>query len=126
VASTFNRGRVLLAGDAAHVNNPVGGMGMNGGVHDAMNLAEKMQAIFAGAEAQPLLDLYTRQMRRAQVEHIQAQSIQNKQTLGETDPAVRQRKLDEIRRIGADPERHDAFIRRACLIDSFAASRAAA
>lgn len=126
VASTFNVGRVLLAGDAAHVNNPVGGMGMNGGIHDAINLADKMKAIFAGADHGPLLDLYTRQMRRAQIDYIQAQSIQNKQTLGETDPEARARKLDEIRRIGQDPERHDAFIRRACLIDSFGASRAAA
>jgi 3-(3-hydroxy-phenyl)propionate hydroxylase len=125
VASTFNWGRVLLAGDAAHVNNPVGGMGMNGGIHDAMNLADKMQAILSGAEIGPLLNLYTRQMRRAQIDYIQAQSIQNKQTLGEADPEVRARKLDEIRRIGRDPESHDAFIRRACLIDSFGASRAA-
>jgi 3-(3-hydroxy-phenyl)propionate hydroxylase len=36
-------GRVLLAGDAAHINNPLGGMGMNGGVHDAFNLAEKLR-----------------------------------------------------------------------------------
>ena len=124
VAATFNLGRVLLAGDAAHVNNPVGGMGMNGGIHDAMNLAEKLQAIFEGAEAAPLFDRYTAQMRRAQVEYIQAQSIQNKQTLGERDPAIRKPKLEEIRRIGADPERHDAFIRRAGLIDSFHSSRA--
>lgn len=118
VAATFNHGRVLLAGDAAHVNNPVGGMGMNGGIHDAMNLADKLQAIFHGADAGPLLDLYTKQMRRVQVDFIQAQSIQNKTTLGENDPAARTRKLDAIRRMGADPAQHDAFIRRACLIDS--------
>ncbi len=42
VAQTYNKGRVLLAGDSAHVNNPIGGMGMNGGIHDAVNLAEKL------------------------------------------------------------------------------------
>jgi 3-(3-hydroxy-phenyl)propionate hydroxylase len=119
VAATFNRGRVLLAGDAAHVNNPVGGMGMNGGIHDAINLADKLQAIwFEAADPQPLLDRYTRQRRKAQVDYVQAQSIQNKQTLGEKDPVERARKLDNIRRQSADPELHDAFIRRACLIDS--------
>jgi len=119
VAATFNRGRVLLAGDSAHVNNPVGGMGMNGGIHDAMNLADKLKAIMLeGADAQPLLDRYTRQRRKAQVEYVQAQSIQNKQTLGEKDPIERAKKLDNIRRQSADPELHDAFIRRACLIDS--------
>ncbi len=52
VVATFNRGRVVLAGDAAHVNNPVGGMGMNGGIHDAINLADKLQTIwFEGADA---------------------------------------------------------------------------
>ncbi|WP_129776215.1 FAD-dependent oxidoreductase [Peristeroidobacter soli] len=119
VAATFNRGRVLLAGDSAHVNNPVGGMGMNGGIHDAINLADKLQAIwFEGADPQPLLDRYTRQRRKAQVDYVQAQSIQNKQTLGEKDPVERAKKLDGIRRQSADPELHDAFIRRACLIDS--------
>ncbi|MCC7274491.1 MAG: FAD-dependent monooxygenase [Alphaproteobacteria bacterium] len=126
VAATFNKGRVLLAGDAAHVNNPVGGMGMNGGIHDAMNLAERLEAIARGAAHEALLDQYTRQMRVAQLNYVQAQSIQNKQTLGETDPAERKRKLDDIRATGADPERHDAFIRRACLIDSFHDSRAVA
>lgn len=119
VAATFNRGRVLLAGDSAHVNNPVGGMGMNGGIHDAINLADKLKAILLeGADAQPLLDRYTRQRRKAQVDYVQAQSIQNKQTLGEKDPVERAKKLDGIRRQSADPELHDAFIRRACLIDS--------
>ena len=48
VAATFNKGRVLLAGDAAHVNNPIGGMGMNGGIHDAVNLAGKLADVWFG------------------------------------------------------------------------------
>jgi 3-(3-hydroxy-phenyl)propionate hydroxylase len=127
VAVTFNRGRVLLAGDAAHVNNPVGGMGMNGGIHDAINLADKLQAIwFEGADAAALFDRYTRQRRKAQVDYVQAQSIQNKQTLGEKDPVERVRKLDGIRRQSVDPVQHDAFIRRACLIDSLREANATA
>ena len=124
VAETFNKGRVLLAGDAAHVNNPIGGMGMNGGIHDAVDLAEKLSATFAGAPAQPLLDRYTRQRRKAQVDFIQAQTIQNRQTLGEKDPAARARNLAAVREAGLDPERHDAFIRRACMIDSLEAALA--
>lgn len=127
VATTFNHGRVLLAGDAAHVNNPVGGMGMNGGIHDAVNLAEKLRAIwFEDADADALFNQYTRQRRKAQVDYVQAQSIQNKQTLGEKDPVERARKLDGIRRQSADPELHDAFIRRACLIDSLRDANATA
>ena len=48
VAQTFNTGRVLLAGDSAHVNNPIGGMGMNGGIHDGINLADKLGRIARG------------------------------------------------------------------------------
>ena len=119
VAETFNQGRILLAGDAAHVNNPVGGMGMNGGIHDALNLADKLAAILIDHDdAQPLLDRYTRQRRKAQSDFIQAQSIQNKKTLGETDPAARAESLAVIRRTGETPDLHDAFIRRACLIDA--------
>jgi 3-(3-hydroxy-phenyl)propionate hydroxylase len=125
IAATFNQGRVLLAGDAAHVNNPVGGMGMNGGIHDAVNLADKLRDILhGGADAQPLLDRYTRQRRKAQVDGVQAQSIANKQTLGEKDPAVRAAKLAEIARAAETPDLHDAFIRRACMIDSYAAAEA--
>ena len=119
VAATFNRGRVLLAGDAAHVNNPVGGMGMNGGIHDAVNLAAKLDDILNhGADAQALLDRYTRQRRKAQTDFVQAQSIQNKKTLGEKDPEARAKGLEAIRQAGLDPDLHDAFIGRACLIDS--------
>ncbi len=119
VAATFNKGRVLLAGDAAHVNNPVGGMGMNGGIHDAVNLAAKLDDILnGGAEAQPLLDRYSRQRRKAQTDFVQAQSIQNKKTLGEKDPEARAKGLETIRQAGLDPDLHDAFIGRACLIDS--------
>ena len=125
VATVFNKGRVLLAGDAAHVNNPVGGMGMNGGIHDAVNLAGKLTAIsHEGGQATPLFDRYTRQRRKAQIDGVQAQSIANKNTLSEKDPAVRQAKLDEIRRAAETPELHDAFIRRACMIDSHAAAEA--
>lgn len=119
VAASFDAGRVLLAGDAAHVNNPAGGLGMNGGIHDAVNLAGKLTEILhEGGDPQVLLPRYSRQRRKAQTDFVQAQSIQNKKTLEEKDPAARAAMLDGVRRAGADPELHDAFIRRACLIDS--------
>lgn len=125
VAAAFNQGRVLLAGDAAHVNNPVGGMGMNGGIHDAVNLADKLSEIwFEGADATALLDRYTRQRRKAQIDGVQTQSIANKTLLEERDPDIRAARLDDIRKASADPDLHDAFIRRSCMIDSFAAAEA--
>ncbi len=86
VAATFNKGRVLLAGDAAHVNNPIGGMGMNGGIHDAINLADKLADVWFGRADASVFDRYTRQRRKAQVDFVQAQSIQNKKTLGGKGP----------------------------------------
>lgn len=54
----FRVGRVLLAGDAAHLNSPVGGQGMNAGIQDAHNLAWKLAAILHGADEERLLESY--------------------------------------------------------------------
>ncbi|MFN3649813.1 MAG: FAD-dependent monooxygenase [Armatimonadota bacterium] len=57
-APRFRRGRVLLAGDAAHLNSPVGAQGMNAGIHDVHNLAWKLAAILAGGDEERLLESY--------------------------------------------------------------------
>ena len=93
VAKSFRHGRVLLAGDAAHVNNPLGGMGMNGGIQDAFNLADKLKAIWAGADDR-LLDRYDRQRRTVAVEAVQQQTHRNQQIISERDP----RDAEEIAR----------------------------
>ncbi|MFY9692204.1 MAG: FAD-dependent monooxygenase [Xanthobacteraceae bacterium] len=124
VAATFNKARVLLAGDAAHVNNPIGGMGMNGGLHDAVNLADKLADVWFGRAEASVFDRYTRQRRKAQIDFVQAQSIQNKKTLGEKDPATRRKHLDDLRRISEDVARHKAYLYRSSLIDSLNAANA--
>jgi len=124
VAATFNKGRVLLAGDAAHVNNPIGGMGMNGGIHDAVNLAGKLVDVWFGRAAASVFDRYTRQRRKAQTDFVQAQSIQNKKTLGEKDLAIRRKHLDDLRRTCEDVARHKAYLYRSSLIDSLNAANA--
>jgi 3-(3-hydroxy-phenyl)propionate hydroxylase len=124
VAATFNKGRVLLAGDSAHVNNPIGRMGMNGGLHDAMNLTDKLAAVWFGRAAPAALDRYTRQRRKAQVDYVQAQSIQNKKALEEKDPVIRRRHLDELRRISEDVTRHKQFLYRSSLFDSLKSANA--
>ncbi|MFL6799855.1 MAG: FAD-dependent oxidoreductase [Xanthobacteraceae bacterium] len=118
VAQTFNKGRVLLAGDAAHVNNPIGGMGMNGGIHDAMNLAEKLSDVWFNRADERVLDRYTRQRRKAQTDFIQAQTIQNKKSLEEKDPVMRRRRLDELRRTSEDITLHKQYLYRSSLFDS--------
>jgi len=124
VASTFNTGRVLLAGDAAHVNNPIGGMGMNGGIHDAVNLADKLEALRNGQAEVSVLDRYTRQRRTAQTDFVQAQSVANKKSLSERDPMKRREHLDGLRRISENRELHKAFLRRSSLIDSLVTASA--
>jgi 3-(3-hydroxy-phenyl)propionate hydroxylase len=118
VAKKFRSGRAILAGDAAHVNSPIGAMGMNSGVHDAFNLADKLVAILRGEADEDVLDRYERQRRHVAVQHTQAQTIRNKRLLAETDPSVRQRNQDELRRTAEDPARARAFLLRASLIES--------
>ncbi len=124
VAETFNKGRVLLAGDCAHVNNPIGGMGMNGGIHDAVNLAEKLADVWFGRADGRALDRYTRQRRTAQVDYVQAQTIENKRKLEERDPAIRRRHLDALRRTSEDVTLHKKFLYRSSLIDSLNSANA--
>jgi len=124
VAETFNKGRVLLAGDSAHVNNPIGGMGLNGGIHDAVNLADKLAPVWKGDADPDLLELYTRQRHKASTDFTQAQTIANKKQLEERDPVQRQKRLDEMRATSEDPEKAKAYMRRAQLIDSVKAAAA--
>jgi 3-(3-hydroxy-phenyl)propionate hydroxylase len=124
VAATFNKGRVLLAGDAAHVNNPIGGMGMNGGIHDAMNLIAKLADVWFGRAGPEVFDRYTRQRLKAQVDYVQAQTIQNKRSLEEKDPVIRRKHLDELRRVSEDVKLHKQFLYRAGLFDSLTSANA--
>jgi 3-(3-hydroxy-phenyl)propionate hydroxylase len=116
VAGTFRAGRVVLAGDAAHVNNPIGGMGLNGGLQDAAALSNALAAILAGGASERELDLYDRQRRTVAVEFVQQQSIENKKRLEARDPAIRARYLAELRDTAADPVRARQFLLRTSMI----------
>jgi 3-(3-hydroxy-phenyl)propionate hydroxylase len=117
VAKDFRGGRVFLAGDAAHINNPLGGMGMNGGIQDAFNLVEKLAQVWAGADGR-LLDRYTRQRRTVAIEAVQQQTHRNQQIISERDPAIRKRSLDEMRRIAADKSSAREYMLRSSMIAS--------
>jgi 3-(3-hydroxy-phenyl)propionate hydroxylase len=118
VATAFRKGRAVLAGDAAHVNSPIGGMGMNSGVHDAMNLGDKLIRILRREGGEELLDLYERQRRAIAVEHVQAQTIRNKKLLSEADPAVRRKNHEQLRRAAGDPKLARRFLLKASMIES--------
>jgi 3-(3-hydroxy-phenyl)propionate hydroxylase len=103
VAKHYGAGRVALAGDAAHVNNPLGGMGLNGAVHDAVSLADKIARVARGEiGAAAALNLYERQRRPVQIDYVQRLTIRNKRLVEERDPKIRAERQAELRAIGAD------------------------
>ncbi|HUK60008.1 MAG TPA: FAD-dependent monooxygenase [Stellaceae bacterium] len=116
VAERFRRGRVVLAGDAAHVNNPIGGMGLNGGLQDAANLADKLARVIKEGAPDALLDLYDRQRRTVASEFVQQQSIENKRRLEERDPELRRQNLGELAAAASDPSRARGFLLRTAMI----------
>ena len=118
VAATFRKGRVLLAGDSAHVNNPIGGMGLNGGIQDAANLADKLAPVLLAGAPDALLDLYSLQRRTVATEYVQEQSITNKKRLEARDPEMRRRNHEELREIASDPSRARQFLLRTSMIAS--------
>jgi 3-(3-hydroxy-phenyl)propionate hydroxylase len=117
VAAAFRRGRVFLAGDAAHVNNPIGGLGLNGGIHDAIELVDTLRLV-ADGEDQRLLDRYERRRRPLIIEFVQRATIDNKKRLEATDPGSRQAHFDELRAMAADAQRHRGFLLRTSLLES--------
>ncbi|MBE1484470.1 FAD-dependent oxidoreductase [Plantactinospora soyae] len=118
VASTFRLGNVVVVGDAAHINSPVGGVGLNSGIHDAMDVVRRLVRIRAGADAEPELAAFDAVRRRVALDYVQADTHRNTERLKETDPERRRANQDELRAIAADPVRHHAWVRRASLLES--------
>jgi 3-(3-hydroxy-phenyl)propionate hydroxylase len=118
VAASFRDGRAFLAGDSAHVNNPLGGLGLNFGIHDGMELATLLGRVMRAEAAPQTLDLYDRFRRPLNVEYVQQQTIANKKRLEEKDPATRAKNNAFLRATAADPVAHRAYLLRASLIES--------
>ncbi|MDJ0657266.1 MAG: FAD-dependent monooxygenase [Xanthomonadales bacterium] len=111
----FRVGRVFLAGDAAHLNPPSGGMGMNGGIHDAVNLTGKLIEVMAGA-SDSLLDRYQRQRHQIVSGRIIPQASANRARMAVKDPKRQLARLDEHRQIAADGERCREFLLKSSMI----------
>jgi 3-(3-hydroxy-phenyl)propionate hydroxylase len=116
VAKQWRAGRILLAGDAAHLNNPLGAFGLNGGLHDAVLLGEYLGKLCRGEADQGLLDLYVRKRRAANIDFVQTQSIGNKKMLEEADAQKRAQTFAQLRRIAADREQARDFLVRSSMI----------
>ena len=119
VAKRYFDGRVILAGDAAHLNNPLGGLGMNSGIHDVWNLAPRLERILqAGANANDELGQYQRQRRHTMQSFIQNQTIHNKEAMEAKTTAAQERYQAEMRAIHHDCERRRAFMIRQSMLGS--------
>jgi 3-(3-hydroxy-phenyl)propionate hydroxylase len=111
VATRYRAGRVFLAGDAAHINNPLGGMGMNGGLHDALRLS---QILINGEN----LESYEAERRPVAIEYINANTARNRKLMAERDPDARRQAQDEMCRIAADPVAAKAFLMKSSMIET--------
>ncbi|NBT29628.1 MAG: FAD-dependent monooxygenase [Gammaproteobacteria bacterium] len=116
VAETYRKGRIFLAGDSAHINNPLGGMGMNGGIHDAVNLCEKLVRVWNGDADDRELDKYDAQRRPIAVDYVQQTTIRNKAMLEETDPDARRVKHEEMSATAADPRLAREYLLQSSMI----------
>jgi 3-(3-hydroxy-phenyl)propionate hydroxylase len=114
VAKTFRHGRAFLIGDAAHINNPLGGMGMNGGIHDAVNLAERLAVVWRGAADDAELDRFDRQRRLVTLEYIQKYTIQNKKNLESSGEEFGR----TLKTIAEDPAKTREYLLRTSMIAS--------
>jgi 3-(3-hydroxy-phenyl)propionate hydroxylase len=118
VAKSFRKGRVFLCGDAAHVNNPIGGLGLNSGIHEAWDLAHLLDRVLKKEADENSLDAYEARRRPLNIEYVQEQTVANKKRLEERDPAQRARRFEELKQIMDDPVRHKAFLMKASLLES--------
>jgi 3-(3-hydroxy-phenyl)propionate hydroxylase len=109
ILDNYRCGRVLFAGDAAHLNSPSGGMGMNCGIHDAFNLSEKLSQVLTG-ESDALLDLYDRQRRPIARDEILLRADGNRKRMQQRDPAWRRAELERLQAIATDPDAARDFL----------------
>jgi 2-polyprenyl-6-methoxyphenol hydroxylase-like FAD-dependent oxidoreductase len=125
LAETYRKGRVFLAGDAAHLNSPSGGMGMNGGIHDAFNLAEKLLVVLQDGADDRILDRYERQRRPIAEAEIIEQSHRNRTRMRERDPQRRRQMLEELQRTIDDAGKLKSYLMKSSMIDGLRRAAAA-
>ncbi len=118
VAKTFRQGRAFLVGDAAHINNPLGGMGMNGGIHDALNLTNRLVDVWNDKIQMDELDRYDLQRRLVTLEYVQKQTIENKKNLEAQTPEDQAAFRMRMRAAAADPAEGRAYLKRVSMIAS--------
>ncbi|WGL16297.1 NAD(P)/FAD-dependent oxidoreductase [Microbulbifer bruguierae] len=125
VATRFDHGRIGLVGDAAHLNNPLGGFGMNSGIHDAWCLCDKIKANLDKGHDDTRFEAFDAERRPVTHRFIQAQTMQNKKMLEHSPEENHAQRLQEMKDIRNDPVRRRAFLRRQAMFESLEESKAA-
>ncbi|BDW81479.1 pentachlorophenol monooxygenase [Erythrobacter sp. Dej080120_24] len=127
VAKQFLDRRVAIIGDAAHLNNPIGGFGMNSGIHDAFNLCHQLTGIFkSGWDADKALAQFEVQRRTTTHDFTQAQTIRNLEYLSDGRTKEHSKRKEELLAIRADPQQRRQFLLRQSMIESLDKEREAA
>lgn len=103
-AARFRVGRALLAGDAAHLVNPIGGLGLTGGLLDAVPLADALLAVIQGTRSERVLDAYAQERRRIFLEVTSPTAQENRRRASERDPSRHAADLERLRRLQQHPE----------------------
>lgn len=119
VAERWRDNRVVLLGDAAHLNSPSGGMGMNSGIHDAYAIATCLVRLVEGQVDNAEFDRCIENRRRVALELVGARSENNYRNLagGDDSRAQQIRWLDTLRRTAADPALARTFLRESAMLD---------
>ncbi len=110
VCERFRVGKVCLVGDAVHLNSPMGGFGMNSGIHDAVNLGAKLVDILRHGADDELLGLYERQRRTVTQNFVQAQTIENTRMMREGWGVQRAERRSAMSRLMNDPGARRAYL----------------
>lgn len=117
IVPTYYKGRAALAGDAAHLNSPSGGMGLNGGLHDAFELADALEDILKRKTPLERLGLYDRRRRPVARDQIIAQADRNRARMREKDPARRIEMLRELQALTGDREKLHGYLLKSSMIE---------
>ena len=119
VATSYYKGRMVLVGDACHINNPLGGMGMNGGLHDTFNLAPRLIDIICnGASFEQEFVAYDQQRRLLAMRFVQEHTINNKKLMESTETDVQQKRQKMFMESANDPIMAKKFMMERSMIDS--------